>query len=411
MERELGKRREQSPLTGRTYCFTPKMIIIPPNRKKVMLNQYIHELCSQTLGDGDEIYLSLEDLVRIFSPDWEMGEKGTILCGGVPVCFQADYRDVRAGEDTVILKKAPLDKEDRIYVPVKEVMERIFGKYVFRYGKYMAVCDSKEEVSTKFDGPKSQEFTERRLDFRFEKEFGDRYFTIWMPKERRLNVYRMYIPSGYDGSKPYKLLVCLHGGNGNSDSPFIRSGQLLQYYAERYGYILLAPNSYVHGSNYGGIIPPVHMFPEPEVKTEKPEYYPSEVVEENRSAQQYLKNVLDQVLEKWNIDRYHIFVTGNSMGSIGTFHLLSAWPELFRAGAPTAAMPLTEYLDVERLKNKPIFYLVGTEDANDPEDMKRRYLELKEKGLDIRFKIIGGGYHSDAWVMELETIFEFFEQF
>ena len=78
---------------------------------------------------------------------------------------RADYRDVRAGEDTVILKKAPLDKEDRIYVPVKEVMERIFGKYVFRYGKYMAVCDSKEEVSTKFDGPKKMCIRDRPRAF------------------------------------------------------------------------------------------------------------------------------------------------------------------------------------------------------------------------------------------------------
>ena len=99
------------------------------------------------------------------------------------------------------------------------------------------------------------------------------------------------------------------------------------------------------------------------------------------------------------------------MGSVGTFHVLSQWPRLFRAGVPTGTMPLTEYLDVEALKKSPIYFLVGTEDSNDPEDMRRRYLELKEQGIDIRFQMIGGGYHSDAWVQELESIFAFFEEF
>ena len=411
MNKLIGTKDTKSPYTGRNYCFIQKLMIISPGSKKVMLNQYTHNLSRQTVEDDGDIYIALPDLVKIFSPDWKMSGSGTVECGAVKIQFEANYRNVSCGEEMIMLKRVPFEKDEWLYIPAAETMEKVFGRYVFRIGKYIGICDREEDSALKFDGPSSQNFTERRLDFRFNKTIGDIYDTVWMPEANRLNVYRMYIPSSYDGTEPFKLLLCLHGGNGNSDTVFIRSGQKLQYYAEKFGYILLAPNSFVHGSNYGGVIPPVHMFPEPEEKTDQPQFYSAEVVRENRIAQNYLKQVLDIVLEKWNIDRYHIFVMGNSMGSVGTFHVLSQWPRLFRAGVPTGTMPLTEYLDVEALKKSPIYFLVGTEDSNDPADMRRRYLELKEQGITIRFQMIGGGYHSDAWVQELESIFAFFEEF
>ena len=106
-----------------------------------------------------------------------------------------------------------------------------------------------------------------------------------------------------------------------------------------------------------------------------------------------------------------MFVMGNSMGSCGTFHVLSRWPELFRAGAPSGTMPLTEYLDIETLREKPVYYVTGTEDANDPADMYRRCLGLRERGLVMSFHVVGGGYHPDAYVSEMEEMFRFFESF
>ena len=34
---------------------------------------------------------------------------------------------------------------------------------------------------------------------------------------------------------------------------------------------------------------------------------------------------------------------------------------------------------------------------------------MKKAGVDIRFHLIGGGYHSDAWVNEIDKMFDFFE--
>lgn len=401
---------EKSPFTGRSYCFQLKSLLVIPYSKKIMLNQYVYEMERQAMGDENEIFVPLPELVRIFSPYLRLEEGGTVRCGEEMLRFEADYRCVWCQEERVMLKKPPFEKDDWLYIPFGEVMEKVFGLYVYRIGSLIGAAACREDSQILFDGPGSQPFSERRVRFRTEKTYGDRYFTLWMEEAKRLNVYRMYVPFSYDGSKAYKLVLCLHGGNGNSDTVFLRSRQTLQYYAEKYRFILLAPNSYVHGSNYGGIIPPVHMFPEPEKKPERPEYYSREEVAENQVAQGYLEQVLKEVLGAWNIDRDHMFVMGNSMGSVGTFHVLSAFPQLFRAGAPSGTMPLTEYLDLDVLKGKPIYYMTGTEDSNDPADMWERYQKLREEGLDIRFQTIGGGYHPDAWVREIDPVFRFFDE-
>lgn len=411
MKKIFEARNKASVTTGRTFCFRLKRMVVKPDSSKIMLNQYIHQLSRKTVGDKEDIYITLLDLAKILSPDMIMKDSYTLDFHGINIKFTPDYRTVEIGEEMVMLRKTPFETTNGLYVPIGEIMEKIFGQYTCRIGSYIAICDSEDGLNEPFDGPWTQALSENRLNYRFKKTYGDMYYTMWMPEVNQLNVYRMYIPSGYKKEKPWKLLVCLHGGNGNSDSVFIRSNKKLQYYAEEYQYLILAPNSYVHGSNYGGKIPPVHMFKEPEVKTEYPEYYSEEELEENKIAQNYFVNVLHEVLERWNIDREHIFVTGNSMGSVGTFHALSEWPELFRAGVPTAVMPLTEYLNIETIKEKPMYFMVGTEDSNDPSDMWKRYEDLKSKGCNIKFHMIGGGYHSDAWVSELKRIFQFFEEF
>ena len=225
MDKMIGLRQTKSPLTGRSYCFIQKMLILSPGSRTAMLNQYTHNLSRQTIEDEEEIYIALPDLVKIFSPEWSLSGDGTVVCVETRVEFEANYRSVRCGEEMVMLKRAPFEKDEWLYVPAAEVMEKVFGRYVFRLGKYIGICEKEEDSKLKFDGPDSQEFTERRLNFRFGKTIGDIYDTVWMPEVNRLNVYRMYIPSSYDGKKPFKLLLCLHGGNGNSDTVFIRSSR------------------------------------------------------------------------------------------------------------------------------------------------------------------------------------------
>ena len=53
--------------------------------------------------------------------------------------------------------------------------------------------------------------------------------------------YRMYVPTSYNGSKAYPLIVALHGLGGTEDSFFDGYNRVLPPLAESHGYIVAAP--------------------------------------------------------------------------------------------------------------------------------------------------------------------------
>ena len=52
---------------------------------------------------------------------------------------------------------------------------------------------------------------------------------------------------------------CLHGGGGSPDTPFHNSQDQVKDYAERDGYILIAPDGSTNNSTYGCAVPPNGM--------------------------------------------------------------------------------------------------------------------------------------------------------
>lgn len=63
--------------------------------------------------------------------------------------------------------------------------------------------------------------------------------------------YSVFVPSTYDGSKTYPLIVALHGLGSSSD-------QIIRYrgmtdLAEQYGYIVIAPMGYNNHGWYGSL--------------------------------------------------------------------------------------------------------------------------------------------------------------
>lgn len=79
------------------------------------------------------------------------------------------------------------------------------------------------------------------------------------PEVNRINSYRLYVPTTWTTQGEKKMVVCLHGAGGHKDTVFDRAQGRLSYYAEKFGYLLLAPNSLVAYSNYGGATPPSGM--------------------------------------------------------------------------------------------------------------------------------------------------------
>ena len=63
--------------------------------------------------------------------------------------------------------------------------------------------------------------------------------------------YRMYVPTGYNGSKAFPLIVALHGLGGTEDSFFDNYNKALPPLAEQHGYILVTPLGYRVDGSYG----------------------------------------------------------------------------------------------------------------------------------------------------------------
>ena len=77
------------------------------------------------------------------------------------------------------------------------------------------------------------------------------------------------------------------------------------------------------------------MFPEPGEKSGEPQFYTDAEKKEFQVAQRGVKQVLDEVLARWNIDQNHIFVMGNSMGSCVRDRESTAVPAWLYAAAQT----------------------------------------------------------------------------
>jgi len=64
--------------------------------------------------------------------------------------------------------------------------------------------------------------------------------------------YRLYIPSKYDGTRAFPLIVALHGLGGTEDSMFGQNYAMLPE-AEKRGYIMVAPLGYRIDGGYGRV--------------------------------------------------------------------------------------------------------------------------------------------------------------
>jgi predicted peptidase len=120
--------------------------------------------------------------------------------------------------------------------------------------------------------------------------------------------YSIYVPKGYTGSTPVPLIIALHyGGNpsgaGDGVLRMLVGPALLEL-----GAIIVAPDSLG-----GGWDIPV-----------------------NEVA---VMALLDSTLQRFNIDKKKVVVTGFSMGGAGVWHLAGKYPERFSAAIPVAGRP------------------------------------------------------------------------
>jgi predicted peptidase len=103
-------------------------------------------------------------------------------------------------------------------------------------------------------------------------------------------------------------------------------------------------------------------------------------------------SALKKVINTENIDTSRVYVTGNSMGAMGTWDILSREPKLFAAAVPMSGGGDTR--TAKTIKDIPVWDFHGDHDSIVPVSASRDMIQaLRDAGGDPRYTEIVGGDH------------------
>lgn len=163
--------------------------------------------------------------------------------------------------------------------------------------------------------------------------------------------YLLYLPENYDPCESYRLVLFMHGaGDRGFDFAALR--------AVDYGFVTAYRDNPEYHENTILLVP---QCPVPYLWVEDSwatgEYT---MTDEPSPASLAAKQLLDEVVGRYSVDRSRIYAVGVSMGGMAVWDMLARYPDVFAAAAPICGC-----LDVSRLDEyakTPIFT------ANDPRD-------------------------------------------
>lgn len=226
-----------------------------------------------------------------------------------------------------------------------------------------------EAMIAEFEAGKNP-FKARRGDFR--KAYRSKL-------DGSLQPYRIYVPSSYDGSRPYPLIIALHGMGGDENSYFdLYQNGAFKVEAERRGYIVACPKGRRPASMYVG------------------------------DAEQDVIDVIAEVRRAYKIDPDRIYMTGHSMGGFGTWSIAMNHPDLFAAIAPIAGGG--NPAGMSKIAHIPQLVVHGDDDRTVPVERSRVMVEAARKlGAEVKYLEIPKGDHISVAARTFKDVFDWFD--
>ncbi len=187
----------------------------------------------------------------------------------------------------------------------------------------------------------------------------------------------LYVPEYYLDTRPWPLIVALHGGSGTGRGfvwTWLRE-------AKSRGYLLAAPSS--RGSTW------------------------------DPSDDGTVAGLVDEIAERYNVDRGRVLLTGMSDGATFTFIFGFAHPDRFTALAPLCGVlhpALLTHGYLENGKRLPVYMVHGAKDWIFPIETARVAAKvLAERKIDHVFRELPGLSHAYPR-RENEHILNWFEE-
>ncbi|HSE98527.1 MAG TPA: prolyl oligopeptidase family serine peptidase [Blastocatellia bacterium] len=213
----------------------------------------------------------------------------------------------------------------------------------------------------------------------FETRRGDFRRAYLSRVDDTLQPYRIFVPSSYDGSKAYPLVIALHGMGGDENSYFdayLKGAFKVE--AEQRGYIVACPKGRQPASMYLG------------------------------PAEKDVMDVIAEVRRDYKIDPDRIYMTGHSMGGYGTWSIAMNHPDVFAALAPVAGGG--NPAGMAKIAHIPQLVVHGDDDKTVPVERSRVMVAAaKEKGAEIKYLEIAGGDHISVAPRTFKNVFDWFD--
>jgi predicted esterase len=197
--------------------------------------------------------------------------------------------------------------------------------------------------------------------------------------DNTLQPYRIYVPTTYDGTKPFPLVIALHGMGGDENSYFDQyANGAFKVEAEKRGYIVACPKGRKTASMYLG------------------------------DAEKDVLDVLAAVERDYSIGRDRVYLTGHSMGGYGTWSMAMAHPDLFAAIAPISGGGNPARMS--QIAHIPALVVHGDADNTVPVQRSREMVEAgKKAGEEVKYIEVAGGSHISVPVPTFKDVFDWFD--
>lgn len=296
---------------------------------------------------------------------------------------------LRKGLETLISKlqteaaKAPENLRAEILFPIDRIKNVNRGSLELRTFDPDRDLAAAEAVAAGA-AAKKDPFANKTGDFR-------RHYLLESAKE--IMPYRMFVPSTYNGSKAYPLIVALHGLGGTEDAFFDNYNKVLPPLAERHGYIVAGVLGYRVDGSYGWGVGNAPTDP---------------VTRRTQDlSEQDVMQVLARVRQQYRIDDARIYLMGHSMGAIGAWKIVAKYPDIWAAVATFAGAGVPD--TIARFKHIPEFVVHGDNDATVNVNGSRTMVaKMKELGVEHTYVEVPGGSHGDVVAPNIPGAVAFF---
>lgn len=405
-----------NPPKGINYSYKFNVVLFKAGESTAFMDKYAHELDVPVEQATDDVYVSLEDLRKIYAPDFTVtvdGNSAIINHVGLTTTLNANSADAVVDQHAYTFQNPPKVVDGTWMVPAQELMRVAFAKETSLVenegGNYYAVAYGTDEIDKSIFGRNLGMFDDMLAGM---KKVGFVYmtYTIEDDPDQKILPVRAYIPTTYDPEKPMRTILLLHGRSVNqnyfwADSrPSIVYFRRLETFAEEYGYIIITPTAYRVSGEYGDVINIPYMFHEERIEIDDAER------ELRVRSEKSALTALELISSLYNVDKEHLYLMGNSMAGKATLYLGNKYADMWDALVPCGMMPNMSLVDEETYANlvdMPLLFVEGTEDTYGFQRAMDNFAILASRLNNAQCYAAAGGQHDTGWCIALPKIFEF----